>query len=342
MIDIDGSYGEGGGQILRSAIALSAVTLKHIKVRNIRAHRPNPGLAPQHLTAIRAVAQVCNAQVSGLELGSTTIEFHPRKLAGGEYQFDVGTAGSVTLVLQACLPPLLYSSSPGKVSIRGGTDVRWSPPVDYFSHVFLPLLSRMGANVRVETVRRGYYPRGGGLVRMWVEPLKKIKGLSFVRPRIKEVRGIAHSTNLPEHVVSRMREAAIKRLSRYPTEIDEERGHAVCPGAGITLWTSDTVLGASCLGERGLRAEVVGERCATALLEDIVGGATLDRYATDQLLLYMALADESHFFTRTISAHARTNWWLIQQFLEPGAEIRGDKLKEVWIRGSDKILKTER
>src|SRR5256712_13852836 len=164
MSEVGGGRGEGGGQLLRTALALSALTDPPVRVARIRAGRPTPGLAAQHVTAINAVAALCEAEVTGVSVGASSIEFRPGKLAAGRFSFDVGTAGSITLVLQALLP--VAAAAPGAVRVRliGGTDVRWSPPIDYFNRVFLTLLRRLGARADVEVLRRGYYPRGGGIV----------------------------------------------------------------------------------------------------------------------------------------------------------------------------------
>ena len=165
MLEIDGSHGEGGGQIVRMAVALSALRSTAVRVVNVRAKRAKPGLAAQHATAIRAVAGLCAARVQGAEVGSGEFTFEPGPLRSGRFSFDVGTAGAVTLVLQACLPAA-FRAGDTELEIRGGTDVPWSPPLDYFGHVFLGLLRKMGGRAEVEVARRGYYPRGGGLVRV--------------------------------------------------------------------------------------------------------------------------------------------------------------------------------
>ena len=177
MIEIDGSYGEGGGAVLRIATALSAVTSKPVHVTNIRSGRPKPGLMPQHLNAVKAVAALSNASLSGLELGSTDIIFNPRSLSGGDYKIDIGTAGSITLILQAFMIPAAFADGPVTIGITGGTDLRWSPSVDYLENVTLPILRLMGYKVRINILQRGHYPRGGGLVELKVDPIKKLKPL---------------------------------------------------------------------------------------------------------------------------------------------------------------------
>ena len=164
MIEIDGSHGEGGGQILRTSLAFSAVLVEPVRILKIRSGRPNPGLAPQHVTSIEAVAELCNAETEGVFPGSTELAFKPGQLTGGDYAFDVGTAGSISLIIQSCLVPAAVSKSRVTLSVKGGTDVRWSPPIDYMRLVHLPVLSKFGAHSYVELESRGFYPEGGGEV----------------------------------------------------------------------------------------------------------------------------------------------------------------------------------
>lgn len=323
MIEIDGSYGEGGGQLLRTAVALAAITGQALRVCNVRARRSNPGLAPQHLAAVKAVAALCGAQAEGLQVKSQEIVFHPDRLRGGEFQFDVGTAGSVTLVLQAVLPVALMCQERLVMRITGGTDVRDSPPLDYFRHVFLPLLSLMGPLVSLHEVKRGYYPRGGGEVRVEVAHGEGLGPLLLeTRGRLNEVRGIAHTANLPAHVTARMARAAQQALPQLPVPHIEQQllawPQAVGQGGAIVLWAhfAAGVLGAATTAQRGVPAERLGEEAGHALRAEIESGATLDVHAADQMLVYIALANgRSHFTARTLSSHASTTMWLIEQFL---------------------------
>ncbi|OGS49598.1 MAG: RNA 3'-terminal-phosphate cyclase [Euryarchaeota archaeon RBG_16_68_12] len=328
MITVDGSHGEGGGQIVRMAVALSALTTTPVRVVNVRAKRKNPGLAAQHSTAIQAVGKVCGARLEGVAVGSTALEFHPGTLRGGSFSFDVGTAGSITLVLQACLPAA-FAAGNVEITVRGGTDVPWSPPLDYFGHVFLRLLGKMGGRAKVDVAMRGYYPRGGGLVRVAVEEPPEWRPLRLApRGDIERIAGRAHISNLPEAVVKRMKSAALQRLSGF-SEVrvhDETLGpdRAVGPGGAIVLWadTPETVLGGSALAERGKRAEKVGEEAVVELLKEIEAGATLDVHAADQVLAYVAMAKEdSEFLVREVSEHTRTMMWLLGSFLGTQFEV---------------------
>lgn len=324
MIEVDGSYGEGGGQVLRMALALSSLTGREVRVFNIRAGRPNPGLARQHITAAKAVASLSQAEVEGLKPGSPEVVFRPGSLKGGTFNFDVGTAGSVTLVLQACLLPAILADGPTRLRVRGGTDVKWAPPSDYFLHVFLPILSRMGCTVDMRVLKRGYYPRGGGLVEVDVDPSQSLQPLSLrEQGRLEGIRGIVHVSNLPDHIAQRMKRAALKALMRFEDVRIESPlygpDRAVGPGGSAVLWaeTESTLLGSSRLAERGIRAEDVGRGAAEDLVAEISSGATLDVHAADQLLPYMSLAQGvSTFLVREVSGHLQTLLWLLPKFLD--------------------------
>lgn len=321
FLEIDGSYGEGGGQLLRSAIALSCITKKPIKVYNIRSRRPNPGLQHQHLTAIKAAAEIAKADVRGLAVGSTTVFFEPREIEGGKYEFDVKTAGSVTLVMQAILPILCFAKSPSEVAIIGGTDVPWSPTIDYFKHVVVENLKRIGVDAEVHLVKRGHYPRGGGRAILRVRPISRILPLSMInRGKILNVRGISHCTNLPEHVAARQAKAAIDvlRSEIEDVEIEEERSEGLGPGSGIALWANvegSPRIGADAIGAKGKPAEEVGREAANKLLEELKSEMALDRHMGDMIVLYMAMAEgESRIGVSSLTLHTETMLWLTEKF----------------------------
>ena len=335
VIEIDGSFGEGGGQVLRTTVALSALLGKEVHVKNIRAKRPNPGLRAQHMTAIKAVAALSGAETRGLELGSTNLFFIPRRKMSGSFKFDVGTAGSISLVLQALMPTAAFSSGGAQFEITGGTDVRWSPTIDYVRFVVLPLLSRVGYAAELKLLRRGHYPKGGGRVSMRVQPCKGLRPLLLTeRSEIKEVRGISHSVKLPSHVAQRQASAALEILKKmdqldvlveletYPAETDPH----IAPGSGIVLYTGEEcgpVLGADSVGERGKPAEEVGRQAAKQLVEEIKSGAPVDRHMSDMLIPYLAVADgKSEFRTSQITMHTITNAKIAE--LVSGAEVKID------------------
>ncbi len=322
MITIDGSHGEGGGQLVRMSCALSALTGKPLRLINVRARRALPGLAPQHLAAVQAVAQLCNAETKGLALRTQEFSFRPGSIRGGDYRFDVGTAGSITLVLQAVLPVALAAPAASSFHVIGGTDVKAAPPFDYFRYIFLPLLQRLGLDIHVTLVRRGYYPRGGGEVVVRVQPGRPAPLTLETPGALQGLAGIAHIANLPAHIVERMQHTATQILAEYGnTRIELQRlGHADAIGAGgaIVLWArlANTVLGGSEVAQRGIPAERIAEQAAYALQAELRAAITLDVHAADQLLIYFALAGRStHFTARTYSSHAQTTAWLIEQFL---------------------------
>lgn len=337
VIEIDGSHGEGGGQIIRTAIALSCTLGESIRIKNIRRGRKRPGLMPQHLAGVRLAGEMCDANIRGLEIGSTEIEFVPGGNIGGRYEIDVGTAGSVSLVLQTCMIPAILARGSTELVIGGGTDVPWSPPIDYLLLVLLPLVRRMGGSADIDISQRGFYPSGGGRIEVQIDPSGGLRGVHFSeRGKLKELVGSIACRNLPEHIMTRIESSAVKRLADYPSprfKTDCSRG----PSAGVSIVIAaefeGTVLGSSCLGEKGMPAEKVGEMAALGLDEEIRSGAILDEHATDQIIPFMLLAKGgSSFITGELSSHTRTNLWVSRQFIERDVEIsdRG-RLTEVAI-----------
>lgn len=335
MIQIDGSHGEGGGQILRTSVSLSAITGEPVKISKIRANRSNPGLSPQHVTGIEAVAEICGADVDGLFAGSKEVVFRPGQLIGGEYEFDVGTAGSISLVMQSCLLPSAMSKSRVRMSIKGGTDVRWSPPIDFFRMVHIPLLARFGGSCDLELISRGFYPEGGGEIVVETSPAGGFRPVDFShRGKVLSIQGVAFAQNLPEHVVSRMKHSALKRLLDFrevTVELDLRRGHSTGSGIVLVAECENTVIGESALGAKGVKSERLGENCAEDLLETIKSEATVDDHMLDQILPYMALAGRgSRVLAEEMTGHAETNVWVIEQFLGKKFTIaRNEKLVEV-------------
>ncbi len=331
MLKIDGSYGEGGGQILRSALALSMVNGQNIKVHDIRANRPNPGLSHQHLMAIKAASEICGARTKGVEKSSTEIIFEPGEIKGGVYNFDIGTAGSVTLLLQALIPPALKADGGITLKVRGGTDVKWSPPYDYFENVFLELLRRMNADVESELIKRGHYPKGGGKVKVTIRP-SELEAISMSEG-IERIEGRAFVSELPEHIAERMKKQVLKEFIELETSISTQDYESASPGTGIVIWTrGGKVLGRGVLGEKGVPAEEVGEEAAKALKNDIESGVDLDPNAADQLIPFLALSDHRGCLTtRELTGHLETNAWLVNRFLEDKVELV-EKESEIEIR----------
>jgi RNA 3'-terminal phosphate cyclase (ATP) len=318
MIEVDGSFGEGGGQVLRTSVALAAVLSKNIHVFNIRAGRAQPGLRAQHMTGVKAAAQLCSGNLEELEVGSTEFVFKPGKLKAGTFRFDVGTAGSVTLVLQTLMPIMAFAPGRVQLEITGGTDVKWSPPIDYLRLVTLPILKKIGYHGELELVKRGHYPKGGGLVRFSITGPSTLQQLIGDRPgAVSRIFGISHAVALPRHVAERQAAVARKSLeeARLPSPsidievIDDRR--PLGPGSGIVL-SSETqngnVLGADALGERGRPAEEVGSTAGQILVEEVESGAFLDRHMGDIIVPYLVLAKGiSEVSISRVTQHTRTN-----------------------------------
>ncbi|RLI74740.1 RNA 3'-phosphate cyclase [Archaeoglobales archaeon] len=331
MIKIDGSFGEGGGQILRTAISLSCITLKPVEVYNIRANRPKPGLAAQHLKGIESAKIISDAEVEGLRLGSTKVVFKPRNLKGGSFKVDIETAGSVTLILQTVLLPSLIAEKTTFFEIKGGTDVKWSPPVDYLKNVTFKALEKLNVDVKLEVVKRGYYPKGGGLVKVEVNS-SKLRGFKY--SVIKEdIKGISHCLNLPKHIVNRQAKAAIDFLKSkgYKAEIKTEVGKGFSTGSGITLWSG--YKGGSSLGERGKRAEIVGKEAVNEIAKELESNACFDKHLADQIMPFSAVAKGNTIYTTSeITKHLISNAYVIEKFLGDVVELDEEK-KEVKIKG---------
>jgi len=314
LVTVDGT--SGGGQILRNAVALSAVTGRPVRVENIRASRPKPGLRPQHLLGLTAAADLCGASLTGAAIGSREIEFHPQQIRPRrDWRLDIGTAGSITLVLQCLLPALCRAGDRSALTLTGGTDVPFSPPFEYFSQVFLAALAEMGPQVTARCAVRGFYPKGGGQLEVEVKPDGALRPITWTeRGAVTLIRGISYSLGLPDHIAKRMRVSAANTLytagyRKLDLRLDvAERGRS--EGCGIMLWAECETgrrLGASALGERGKRAERVGEEAAQALLADLASDAAVDSHLADQLIVWLALADgPSEFTAPRITDHLRS------------------------------------
>jgi len=334
MIEVDGSMMEGGGQLLRMATAYSAIMCQPIHVTDIRAGRSDPGLKPQHLTTIQAAAEMCEAELTGARPGSREIWFKPGPIRGGEYSFDIGTAGSVTLLLQ-CLTPIAASADgPVKLNVIGGTGVRWSPPTTFMEKVVWRAFKAMGINCRLKVLRHGFYPKGGGHVEAYIDPVERLTPLRVDQQPVKEVYGLSVCGRLPEHVALRQAKAAqdaLKRARLKPrmdavalTGIDSP----LSPGSFICLWADAGYLGACCLGERGKPAEKVGSEAAETMINLVAAGKQVDPHTCDHLILPMSLAEgESSFNTCELTLHTLTAIRLAETFTEARFNVEGGEGK---------------
>jgi RNA 3'-terminal phosphate cyclase (ATP) len=330
MIELDGSLGEGGGQILRTALSLSCLLNKPFRIYSIRKGRRKPGLMPQHLMCVHALKHIAHAKVDGDSRGSLELIFEPTGVKGGDYHFDIGTAGSTSLLLQAILPPLAFAKEKSRIVVRGGTHVPFSPPFQYISDVFIPMLKKLGIFLSVEIEGYGFYPRGGGVVTVDVRPECEVKGINLLRREETIVlRGLSGVCNLPLSIAHRQRESVLRTLSS--TGIQPDIAILSVPGIGqgtfITLVAeSDACFsGFSALGEQGKRAEIVGEEVALKFLEYYRSGACLDPCLADQIVLYLAMAPQtSSFTTSRVTNHLITNLSIIEKFLDVRYSLTGE------------------
>jgi RNA 3'-terminal phosphate cyclase (ATP) len=339
MITIDGSYGEGGGQILRTSLTLAAVTGKPLKMVNIRAGRKNPGLGAQHLTAVLAAAAVCDAHLEGANLGSQTLTFVPRSPPqAGSYFWDVaaarkgGSAGSTGLILQTVLLPLALAGGRSKVIVEGGTHVPWSPPHHFLEKVYLPTLARLGVEARADIERWGWYPIGRGSVKAQIkEADSDLKPVDLKeRGEFLRLSGLSTLSNLPEHIAQRQRDRALEVLRRegFEPDIRIEEGKSFGRGTMVFLWAEfeNGVAGFAALGAPGKPAEKVAEEACQAFLEYYRSGAVVDKHLADQLVLPLALADgHSTFTTCQITQHLITNIWVVERFIGIDYQVEGSE-----------------
>lgn len=323
MIEIDGSL--GGGQMLRTAISLSALTGKGVKIRDIRKGKPNtkPGLRPQHMTGINIIGEFCNAEILGLKENSLEVEFRPWEISAKDKKIDIGTAGSITLLLQALLPILIFSKKEIKLHIKGGTDVSWSPTVNYTKFVFLPMLRKMGVNAELEIINHGFYPKGGGEVKVITYPVKNIKPITALQPgNILGLHIESVVSRYPKDYTERMVKAALSVLDySFPgkkVSIGLKTVNSESYGSSILCYANceNSILGVDMLGDAGTKPETLGIRVAEELDVLIKKNVAIDKFMADQLLLYMALADgKSLINVERITEHCLTNIYVIEKML---------------------------
>ncbi len=339
MIHIDGSLMEGGGQILRTAVALSVLTGRPFRAERIRQNRPTPGLKPQHLSAIQALIRMSGARVRGARVGAGEVEFVPGPLTPGDYSFDIGTAGSVTLMMQALLVPCVFAGGETTLAIRGGTDTRWSIPVDYFTQLILPVFRRF-CRIEVVGMHRGFYPKGQGMLKvrirpdvpassskdidLWRRAARRMNGGLEVSSRCRPaaIKGISAASEFlaKARVAERQAESAGAVLGSGPAvDIRAEYCRSASPGTVITLWTVDaegrTLVGADALGEKGKPAEDVGREAARKLMETLHTEAAVDVHLADNLIPLLAIAGGT-IKTARITDHIRANVYVCEQFLD--------------------------
>jgi RNA 3'-phosphate cyclase len=330
FIEIDGSFGEGGGQILRTATALSAIKKIPCRIFNIRAKRKNPGLQTQHLLGLRALTELCNGKLEGDYLNSTEIKFYPGEITKDKILVKIPTAGSITLVLQTLIPVCIFAKNKIEIYFEGGaTDTFFSPTIDHFRYVFLKILEKMGVKVEIEILKRGYYPEGGAKLKAKIYPTR-LKPINLTeRGKIKKILIISGASQSLKNkkVAERQVDGAKEILGKLNLPIEEKIEYYETQSAGsqvcVILEFENTILGMDQLGKLGKRAEDVGKEAAIELLKEEKTQACLDRYLADQILPYMALAEgNSKVTVSEITEHCKTNIWVIEKFIKGKFEIR--------------------
>jgi|Deesub1362B_J571_1020462.scaffolds.fasta_scaffold00004_269 RNA 3'-terminal phosphate cyclase (ATP) len=340
MYIIDGSYGEGGGQILRYAAALSAALQKPVKVINIRAKRPNPGLRPQHLGGIKILQKICGGSVEGLKVGSREVIMDFGEAKSGHYEYNVGTAGSITLIIQSLMPMLSLSNKDISISIIGGTDVKWSPTSDYMKNVFLNNLRTIGISAEMDIIRRGYYPKGGGKVILKVYSESKLKPITIYREEIIFTEVISIASNLPKHVAMRQVKPFRHFLEKHvPGEKSFKistlgRDEAIGPGTSIVIYSkmsNGIYAGGDGVGERGKPAESVGWDAYQRFLDWFNSSASLDINMGDMIIPFLFLSDgNSRFSVPRLSKHIESALYVATNLTEREYKI-DEKDGVIWI-----------
>lgn len=346
MIQLNGNYGEGGGALVRTALALSALTGKPFEVNNIRLGRPTPGLKAQHLTAINALKEICDAKTNEVKLGSTELSFIPGKIKRGIYRLEIGTAGSITLLLQALILPCLFA--PGKITlnIKGGTCGKWQASVDYLQNVLLPHLHRFVDKIELKILKRGYYPKGSGEIKLEISPrfsydpnelrFKCAKINLTDQGKLEQIRGIVNlSSELQEKEIGeRIKNSVESKLKQYqvPINIRTEYTKTLSIGGEVLIWAifskdgkmnydNPSIIASSILIEKGKSSEKIGQEAAENLIKEISTGAAVDKFLEDQIIPFMSLLPGSEIKCSEVTEHTKTNIYVVEKFLELGFKI---------------------
>ena len=344
MIEIDGSLGEGGGQVLRSSLSLSLLTGKAFRLFNIRARRkPKPGLQPQHLMSVRAAATIGSAKISGASIGSSLLDFEPGPIAPGKYRFDIGTAGNTSLVLHTIYLPLAWNATgPSEVILTGGTHVMKSPCFHFLDVTWRAYLERIGLKIRLEMKRPGFYPRGGGEVVAHIQPCAHIDPLFLTkRPPITNATGFSAVAGLPDHIANRQARRAMERLKRKGIEgdIDQQEWEGGPSSVlGIIFDEAPVPTFFYGLGERGKPAEAVADDAAEEAIAYAESDAPVDPHSADQLVLPLAFASgASEYRVSTITQHLLTNIEIVKRFIDREIVCDGEEGSPGFVRIGNKL-----
>lgn len=330
MIKIDGSFGEGGGQILRTSLVLSAITGEPLNIQNIRANRSTPGLQMQHLTAVNAIATITGADLKGAELNASRVQIIPGKPQDGNYQFNISTAGALTLVLQTIFLPLSLAEKPSSITLTGGTHVRWSPIWDYIRDCWLPLMKSLGFWGEIDLEKGGFYPRGGGKAFITINPAETLKSFNCTdRGELLRIRGFSGVANLEESIAKRQKHQALRRLYTICRDSKIKTLTLPSPGKGtyVFLQAEFAKRGFACfssLGAPGKPAENVADEAVDDLIAFLDTDGCVDQYMADQILLPLSIIPgKSNFRTSRVTQHLLTNIYVIQQFLPVKISLDG-------------------
>jgi RNA 3'-phosphate cyclase len=326
VIEIDGSQKSGSGTILRLSVALAAILGQTLHIYNIRQNRPQPGLRPQHLEAVLTAARLCDAELKGAELNSRELWFKPKKVKGGKVEAEIGTAGSIPMLLLTVLPICIFAENSVHLHVsKGGTDVQNSPTINYIRHVLLPTLKNMKIITALTVNKYGYYPKGMGEITITVEPCKSLNPLRLEKfGKIQAVKGVSVCTFLADRrVAERQAKAANDYLEergcRADIQIVNDQSNPMQKGSSLVLWAetdTNAILGADAIGELRKTSETVGREAAEKLYVGLSAKPTVDAHLADMLVPYVALAQgRSSYLTRTISEHLETNIWLAEKIL---------------------------
>lgn len=333
LFEIDGSQKSGSGTILRLSIALAAATGQSLHIYNIRQNRPQSGLKPQHLEAVLTAAKLCNAEIKGAELNSKELWFKPREVKGGNFEAEIGTAGSIPMLLTTALPICTLAKGSVRLHVaKGGTDVSHSPTINYLQNVFLTALKQMGLDAAITVHKYGYYPKGMGEVTMTVKPPRHLQSIQLENfGKLKSVKGVSVCTFLAERkVAERQAKAASEYLSEkgYAADIQviNDRSNPFQKGSSITLWVETdkgAIIGADAIGELKKASEAVGREAAEKLHAELSASSTVDVHLADMLIPFVALAEGvSTFLTRAVSDHLEANVWLAEKMLNTRFKIQ--------------------